>query len=135
MYCRNCGSDMDKLASICVKCGVKKGVGKSYCNNCGSPCDENAEYCTKCGVKFPKTINNYIEAGQGKSKVVAGVLGILLGSLGIHRFYLGYTGIGILQLILTPLTCGLASLWGFIEGILILCDTGITTDAEGNPLV
>ena len=69
-----------------------------------------------------------------KSKVAAGILGILVGGLGIHRFYLGYVGIGILQIVVTILTCGAGSLWGFIEGILILCGTTITTDADGVPL-
>ena len=69
-----------------------------------------------------------------KSKMVAGLLGIFLGAWGIHRFYLGYTKIGIFQIVATVLTCGAASLWGLIEGILILCGKTITTDAEGNPL-
>jgi TM2 domain-containing membrane protein YozV len=69
-----------------------------------------------------------------KSKIVAGILGILLGSLGIHRFYLGYTGIGIAQIAVTILTCGIGAIWGFIEGILILVGSGITTDADGRPL-
>ncbi len=56
-----------------------------------------------------------------KSKVAAGVLGILLGGFGAHNFYLGYTGKAVLQLVLGTLcSCGIASLWGFIEGILIL---------------
>ena len=71
---------------------------------------------------------------QPKSKIAAGLLGIFLGGLGIHRFYLGYTKIGVIQIIVSLLTCGAASLWGFIEGILILCGTQITTDANGVPL-
>lgn len=67
-----------------------------------------------------------------KSKVVAGLLGLFLGTFGVHRFYLGYTGIGILQLILGLLTCGVAGLWGFVEGIVCLC--GGMTDADGYPL-
>lgn len=69
-----------------------------------------------------------------KSKMVAGLLGLFLGAWGIHRFYLGYTKIGIIQIVATVLTCGAAGLWGVIEGILILCGKTITTDAEGNPL-
>ena len=69
-----------------------------------------------------------------KSRVAAGVLGILLGGLGIHRFYLGYVGIGIVQIIVTIVTFGFGSLWGLIEGILILVKSGITTDAQGRPL-
>ncbi|MBA4150902.1 MAG: NINE protein [Verrucomicrobia bacterium] len=69
-----------------------------------------------------------------KSKLVAGLLGILLGGLGVHRFYLGHIGIGLLQILVTVVTCGWGWLWGFIEGILILTGSTITTDAEGKPL-
>lgn len=72
---------------------------------------------------------------QAKSKIAAGLLGIFLGGFGIHRFYLGYTQIGVIQIVVTILTCGLGALWGFIEGILILVgQDGFTTDAEGRPL-
>lgn len=62
-----------------------------------------------------------------KSKMAAGLLGIFLGSLGVHNFYLGNTGKAVAQLLLTiigwiiiigPLA---ASIWGLVEGILILC--------------
>jgi TM2 domain-containing membrane protein YozV len=69
-----------------------------------------------------------------KSKLVAGLLGVLLGGLGIHRFYLGYVSIGIAQIAVTLCTVGLGAIWGFIEGILILVGNNITTDAEGRPL-
>ena len=69
-----------------------------------------------------------------KSRMTAGLLGIFLGGFGVHRFYLGYTSIGVLQILVTIATCGIGSLWGTIEGILILAGTGITTDAEGRPL-
>lgn len=69
-----------------------------------------------------------------KSRLVAGLLGIFLGGLGIHRFYLGYTSIGIAQILVTVLTLGFGGIWGFIEGILILTRSTITTDAHGRPL-
>ncbi len=71
--------------------------------------------------------------GELKSKTTAGILGILLGGLGVHRFYLGYTGIGIAQILVTIFTLGIGSLWGFIEGILILTGS-INKDAKGQPL-
>lgn len=72
---------------------------------------------------------------QAKSKVAAGLLGIFLGGFGVHRFYLGYTKIGVIQLVVTLVTCGVGSLWGFVEGILYLVGTnGFTTDAQGRPL-
>jgi len=52
-------------------------------------------------------------------KVAAGVLAILLGYLGVHKFYLGYTVAGIIQLCLTFL-CGIGGIIGVIEGILYL---------------
>jgi len=53
-------------------------------------------------------------------KVVAGILAILIGSLGVHKFVLGYTKEGILQIILTFGTCGFGSIVGLIEGIIYL---------------
>jgi len=65
---------------------------------------------------------------------VAGILGILVGWAGVHRFYLGYTAIGIAQILVTFLTCGAGYIWGLIEGVLILVGSTITTDADGRPL-
>jgi TM2 domain-containing membrane protein YozV len=73
---------------------------------------------------------------QPKSRVAAGLLGILLGGFGAHNFYLGYTNKAILQLVLTIFTCGIASIWGLVEGILILTkNENYLTDANGVPLV
>lgn len=58
-----------------------------------------------------------------EKKLVAGILGILLGGLGIHKFYLGYTNTGIIQLVVTFVTCGAAGIIGLIEGIIYLTKT------------
>ena len=52
-------------------------------------------------------------------KIVAGILGILLGCWGIHKFYLGYTTAGIIMLVLF-FVCGISGLIGLIEGKLYL---------------
>jgi len=57
---------------------------------------------------------------RGKDKTTAGILGILLGSLGVHQFYLGSTMTGVIEIALTCVTCGIGSLLGLVEGILIL---------------
>ncbi|MEI6085094.1 MAG: TM2 domain-containing protein [Verrucomicrobiota bacterium] len=57
-------------------------------------------------------------AGAEK-KVVAGIFGILLGGFGVHKFYLGYTKEGIIQILLF-LACGIGSIIGLIEGIIYL---------------
>lgn len=58
-------------------------------------------------------------AQKSDKKLVTGILAILLGGLGIHKFYLGYQKEGIIQLIL-GLACGIGSVIGLIEGIIYL---------------
>lgn len=59
-----------------------------------------------------------------KSKMVAGLLGIFLGSLGIHKFYLGYTKEAVIMLLVSLLTFGIGAsilaIVGIIEGIIYL---------------
>lgn len=57
---------------------------------------------------------------QENKKVLAGIMGILFGGFGIHKFILGYTSEGLIQLAITVITCGIGSLIGFIEGIIYL---------------
>ncbi len=71
----------------------------------------------------PEEWNTPQNARPENKKVVAGVLGILLGGFGIHKFILGYTQEGIIQLVITVVTCGIGSLIGFIEGIIYLTKT------------
>lgn len=53
-------------------------------------------------------------------KIAAGICGILLGGFGVHKFILGYTKEGIIQIVITFCTCGIGSLLGLIEGIIYL---------------
>jgi TM2 domain-containing membrane protein YozV len=79
-------------------------------------------------------------AGPPKSKVAAALLAFFVGVFGIHRFYLGHTGIGVAQLLITVVggvvTCGLSvfvtSIWSLIDMVLIL--TGQIKDVHGQPL-
>lgn len=88
------------------------------------------------------------ETTQGKSKVLAGLLGIFppTGALGIHRFYLGYTKLGVAHIILLfvglpllligiglPIVMG-NIIWCVIEGIMILAGS-ISKDGSGRPLI
>lgn len=61
---------------------------------------------------------------------------LLLGSLGVHRFYLGYKGIGLFMLLLTVISEGrllpVTFVWGFIEGLVIL--TRGMYEKNGRPL-
>jgi TM2 domain-containing membrane protein YozV len=68
-----------------------------------------------------------------KRQLTAGLLQLLLGSFGIGRFYLGYTTIGVLQIVITVVTVGTAGwIWPLIDGIMIL--TGNVRDSQGRTL-
>ena len=108
----------------------------NYCSNCGVKLDATEHFCHNCGVKIHSDNNDTAKTvvnGQ-KSKFIAGILAILLGSLGIHNFYLGYNGKGIAQLLLWVFFFGWVSfIWGIVEAVLIF--TGKTAfDAKGVPL-
>lgn len=68
-----------------------------------------------------------------RDKVAAGLLGIFLGALGIHKFYLGYNKEGLIMLLVTLLTCGAGGavfeIIGLIEGIIYLTMTDEQFDA------
>jgi len=105
-----------------------------YCSSCGATIKRRAEICVKCGVRVmgPPIAAPNTEFSD-KSRLTAGILGILLGGIGVHRFYLGNIGIGILQIVVSIITLGIGSLWGFIEGIIIIAG-GNWKDARGKPL-
>ena len=137
MYCRNCGEPISPNAYVCTKCGVANGAGYHYCPNCGKRTDPQAVICVSCGIMLAQPVPQ----GEQKSKLVAGLLALFLGGLGIHNFYLGNTNRGLLQLLVSIfggiITCGLAStaicIWAFVESIMIF--TGyINCDANGVPL-
>ena len=106
-----------------------------YCPSCGNEIDEGARFCKSCGKAMsdagesgPETTGRprYTaqHPGPTKSKVAAGVLAIVLGGLGIHKFYLGLVTPGILLIIITVVTCGIVGpIIGLIEGILYLTMT------------
>lgn len=82
-----------------------------FCRGCGKEIHESAATCPHCGAPQGKS------AG-GKSKVTAGVLALLLGGFGIHKFYLGAWGWGIIY-ILFVLTF-IPAILALIEGIRYL---------------
>ena len=87
--------------------------------------DPNAQY--GYAASAPGYAPGYAPApgmGSPKSKVAAGVLGIVLGGLGIHKFYLGYTVPGVIMLLISVLTLGMLAIVpaviGIVEGIMYL---------------
>jgi TM2 domain-containing membrane protein YozV len=128
---------MDDAASVCTSCGFAKGTGNKFCPNCGTGVTEGQAMCVNCGVALTSAAN-----GEAKSKLAAGLLGIFLGGLGIHNFYLGFTKKAVIQLVICIVgACAfgigpiVSEVWGLIEGIFYLTGKeGYTADAKGVPL-
>lgn len=118
----------------CTQCGQAMLVAREHVNvQVACPhCRATLEpwRVARSAPPYAGAVPHYPEGVSSRSRWVAGVLGVLLGPLGVHRFYLGFTGIGVLQIVLTFLTGGIAGLWGFIEGILCLT-TGQWRDVDG----
>ena len=134
MYCRNCGSEIKRRDGLCVECGLPANKGKKFCPHCGRETHPEAVLCVNCGRKISDP--EYSK----KSRALAGHLGIFFGFLGIHNFYLGYVAKGIVKILMSTLgiaLCGMGPfislVWGFVEGIFILCDN-INYDASGRKL-
>ncbi len=98
-FCRACGQEIDARAAICIHCGVATGVRPTA-----------------------------LEPGR-RDWLVALLLSIFVGSLGVDRFYLGKVGTGILKLV----TLGGFGVWWLIDVILIATDA--MTDVDGQHLV
>ncbi|PIO02986.1 hypothetical protein COT57_01285 [Candidatus Micrarchaeota archaeon CG09_land_8_20_14_0_10_55_25] len=89
-----------------------KSSDEKYCPSCGEVINKEAEICPGCGVRQKG------HARGKKSRVTAGVLAILLGGLGAHKFYLGKTGLGVLYLCFCWTL--IPALVGLVEGIIYL---------------
>jgi len=107
-----------------------------FCTKCGAQNDDYAQTCSQCQAPLPQVggyqpiqppapmygsgpVQDWKQAGADK-KLVAGICGILVGGFGIHKFILGYTTEGIIQIVITLVTCGIGSIIGLIEGIIYL---------------
>jgi len=96
MFCRNCGKEVNPQAIACLACGVPPRAEKNFCHNCGTATQANQAMCIKCGVALA---GGGTGANSGeKSKIVAGILGLLCGGIGAHKFYLGYQKEAIMML-------------------------------------
>jgi len=73
---------------------VPRPQSTMYCKECGSQISSKAEICPKCGARVAET-----PGSSSKNKTTAGLLALFLGGIGMHKFYLGKTGMGILYLV------------------------------------
>ena len=98
-----------------------------FCSNCGAEINDEAVVCVKCGcaVRKQSKSNEFDPDKSDKDWITTLLLCFFVGGLGIHRFYVGQTGTGILQLF----TLGICGIWTLIDFIIIAM--GNFTDSEG----
>ena len=109
-----------------------KESGKEFADDAKKTANEFGEGAKKTADEFTEGAREaFAKGGNENKKLLAGILAIILGGLGIHKFVLGYTKEGIIMLavtlILGAITCGMAAsaVWliGLIEGIIYLTKT------------
>ncbi len=98
-----------------------------FCKNCGKEISDQSTFCENCGTPV-NIVNDIVDNSSPKNWLLALLLSIFFGSLGIHRFYVGKIGTGILMLI----TLGGCGIWTLIDIIIIIC--GNFTDNDGKVL-
>ncbi len=134
MQCNNCGASIKPGALRCLKCGTVLQVAQPAQTPQPAQQPLNTQAVPARDVPPPYAA---VDSPVPKSKLVAAMLALFLGALGIHNFYLGYKTKGLIQLLLTLLTCGYGAIitviWSFVEFILILVGS-IDQDAFGVPL-
>ena len=123
MYCKNCGKEVDANAVVCLGCGCVPTDGNKFCPNCGVETQAGQVVCLKCGVALGGTAVPATNVGD-KSRVTAALLGIFIGGIGAHQFYLGHSTSGLIRLAIgivgLCIMLPVASIIGLIEGIIYL---------------
>lgn len=110
---------MTTNTAICQKCSYQNSSFDNNCRNCGSSL-MHGQIPNYGGMQPIPTAK---PPGADK-KIAAGICGILLGELGIHKFILGYSTEGLIMLLCTVLSCGILALpmkiIAIVEGIIYL---------------
>lgn len=126
MNCPQCGAPLPDGATKCSYCGEALSVAQPQQQAYQQP-QQQYQQPYQQQYQQPGQPVYVVQQQQGginpnwpiKNKMVAGILAIFLGGLGIHKFYLGQMGMGIVYLLFC--WTGIPELIGFIEGIVYLC--------------
>ena len=117
------------VATKCSQCGAPADPGSNTCKYCGEPLPQPQVVQPQFAQQPPAPYGHqpvivqpqmpaYHPSWPVKSKLAAGLLGIFLGGLGIHKFYLGKVGLGIVYILFS--WTFIPAIIGFIEGIVYL---------------
>lgn len=99
--------------------GRMKAADEKFCTECGAIINIKAEICPKCGVRqMPPQGSLGVVTPNGKNKIVAALLALFLGGFGIHKFYLGRIGWGVIYLLFC--WTAIPALIALVEFVLLL---------------
>lgn len=127
------------MTRYCTKCGAVNDETASFCSTCQSPLSPVSGYQPMQSVNQGPSgsMTDWKAAGADK-KMAVGIVAILLGAFGVHKFMLGYTTEGIIMLVITIVSCGILamipSIIGIVEGIMYLTKSDeefVTTYIQG----
>lgn len=140
MYCKQCGSEIANEARFCPNCGTPTEPDLTklkYCKHCGELIDKECIICPKCGKQVEeilppqpqvivnntntntnvnRNVNHSVPSGREKNKWVAFFLCFFFGLIGVHKFYEGKVGMGLLYIF----TFGLCGIGVLVDLIVIL---------------
>lgn len=118
--CPQCGAPIQNGATKCQYCGASvQAAAPASSQNTQNAQAQQPVIIVQNGTAQQVSYSDPRQFWPIKSKIAAGVLAILLGGLGIHKFYLGKVGSGILYLLFC--WTGIPAIIGLIEGIILLC--------------
>lgn len=123
-FCYACGNIMHLSAADCPSCGARQSArpedtggktdllayGQVYCRGCGQALHQSAPLCPHCGAA--QSAENSALSPR-KNKIVAALLAFFLGGFGVHKFYLGEVGLGLLYLFFC---------WTFIPAVIAMIE-------------
>lgn len=114
MFCRNCGKEIDVSVKFCPFCGASQDM------------DKKESYLQK-NIQVGENSSARRSEVSSKNRLIAALLAFFLGWLGVHRFYVGKVGTGILQIL--TCWCLIGEVWALIDFIFIIC--GKFKDKDG----
>ncbi|MHA1521086.1 MAG: NINE protein [Promethearchaeota archaeon] len=121
VYCPNCGGKVSDKSQFCSFCGYDMKNTTSAGSNPEVNQQAYTENYQQAQPGYQQPVGNSYSgsfSSAPKDRMIAGILALLLGGLGVHKFYLGNIGMGILYLIFA--WTGIPEIVGFIEGIIYL---------------
>ena len=131
VFCTKCGTHNDDSAQSCTNCQATLPVIASrptaYQPDYQPPFQSGYEPIQPPAPMYGQALNEDWQRMGADKKIIAGILAIIVGGFGIHKFILGYQREGIIMLLVSVLSCftlaGVMHVIGIVEGIIYLTKT------------